>query len=125
MADAEALFRWEQAVDEESAWIRQRIPLATSNALGDSLPTTQQACKKHHALQEEIDAHENEIEAVFSKGKRMVLAGHFAKKPIEQRLADLETDWKRLKTEVVNRQRKLHDALESQKVGVHKDFYVT
>lgn len=47
----------------------------------------------------------------------MIAVGHFAKRQIEQRLNDLEADWTRLKAEATSRQKKLQDALESQRVG--------
>lgn len=53
-----------------------------------------------------------------SKGRQMMRSGHFAASEVEQRLAELQTFWGRLKDAASVRRLRLLDALESHTVSV-------
>ncbi|XP_040070142.1 spectrin beta chain, non-erythrocytic 1 [Ixodes scapularis] len=100
-------------VDDEMSWIREKESLASSADLGSSLSSVQSLQKKHQGLEAEIQAHEPLVASVGSKGRQMMRSGHFAASEVEQRLAELQTFWGRLKDAASVRRLRLLDALES------------
>lgn len=50
--EASGLYEWLKDAEEEGAWIREKLPLASSTNVGDSLPAVQSQWRKHQALEQ-------------------------------------------------------------------------
>ncbi|XP_067831261.1 spectrin beta chain, non-erythrocytic 1-like isoform X2 [Heptranchias perlo] len=59
-------------MEDETLWVQERLPLATSKDHGNNLQTVQLLLKKHQTLQREIQGHQPRISDVMER------AGHIA-----------------------------------------------
>ncbi|XP_053700420.1 spectrin beta chain, non-erythrocytic 5 [Synchiropus splendidus] len=93
------LFQFSRDLEEELAWIRERLPAITARELGSDLGATQQLLQKHQVLTQEICARGQLVQVVQEAGRSLVRGRHFASHDIQERLDEL---------------RRLHDALEAE-----------
>ena len=64
LEDAMRLHQLFRDIEDEESWIREKEPVAQSQARGKDLIGAQKLLKKHHALIAEIDAHEDSLNKV-------------------------------------------------------------
>ncbi|XP_078515770.1 spectrin beta chain, non-erythrocytic 5 isoform X2 [Lissotriton helveticus] len=108
------LHQFFQDVDDEIAWVQEKLPLASSKDYGQSLTTAQSLLEKHQNLENEINSREALTKAVTSTGQKLVQADHFASREISNRLQNLEAAVTTLKEETELRQQRLVQACEAQ-----------
>ncbi|OCT68556.1 spectrin beta chain, non-erythrocytic 5 [Xenopus laevis] len=101
-------------VDDELAWIKEKMPLASSKECGQSLTTAQALLEKHQNLENEISSRETLTKAVMGTGRKLVKGNHFASHEIEDRLQQLEVAAETLKAEAERRRKRLNQACEAQ-----------
>ncbi|KAE8587142.1 hypothetical protein XENTR_v10021875, partial [Xenopus tropicalis] len=101
-------------VDDELAWIKEKMPLASSKECGQSLTTAQALLEKHQNLENEISSREALTKAVMGTGRKLVKGNHFASHEIEDRLQQLEVAAETLKAEADRRRKRLNQACEAQ-----------
>lgn len=63
-------------LDAEMQWIREHLPLASSETLGQNLHQAQSFHKKHRKLEEEIAGHQPMIERTLASGNVLVEQNH-------------------------------------------------
>uniref|UniRef100_A0A914XIB6 Spectrin alpha chain n=1 Tax=Plectus sambesii TaxID=2011161 RepID=A0A914XIB6_9BILA len=114
LRDAHALYQWMHEVEEETAWMREKLPPASSTDYGDTLQAVQSLHRKHLALEQELTAKQPVLDALEHKGNRMLAAKHFASLQIQQIVDDLALQMLSLKDLAATRGKKLKDALDSQ-----------
>ncbi|XP_069348326.1 spectrin beta chain, non-erythrocytic 5 [Eulemur rufifrons] len=108
------LLQFFRDVDEEMAWVQEKLPLATSQDCGQSLSTVRHLLEKHQNLESEVSGHEALTRAVVGTGHKLVQAGHFAACEVAARVQQLEKAVERLRTEAAWRRRLLQQAQEAQ-----------
>ncbi|XP_068110413.1 spectrin beta chain, non-erythrocytic 5 isoform X2 [Hyperolius riggenbachi] len=101
-------------IDDELAWIQDKMPLASSKECGQSLTTAQALLEKHQNLENEISSREALTKAVMGTGRKLVRGKHFASKEIDDRLHQLEVAAETLKAEADRRRKRLTQACEAQ-----------
>ncbi|XP_066999614.1 spectrin beta chain, non-erythrocytic 5 isoform X3 [Anabrus simplex] len=101
-------------LDAELQWIREHLPLAASNALGQNLHQAQSLHKKHRKLEEEIAGHQPMIDRTLTSGDVLVKQGHPERKQIENMCQGLEDAWQDLQDKARERSRKLDLSLKAQ-----------
>ncbi|NXQ26015.1 SPTN5 protein, partial [Alaudala cheleensis] len=94
-------------VDEELAWVREKLPMASSKDYGKSLATVQSLQEKHQNLENEINSRDALTKAVISTGQKLVRGGHSASRKIIEHLKELETSVETLKAEAQERRQRL------------------
>ena len=80
----------------------------------------QNLLKKQEAVDAEITAHEQLINAVISTAEQLLEREHYAADEIEARCAKLQDSWAELTSLSVARQQKLQDSLKAQQVSSFK-----
>uniref|UniRef100_A0A8C0BAD1 Calponin-homology (CH) domain-containing protein n=1 Tax=Buteo japonicus TaxID=224669 RepID=A0A8C0BAD1_9AVES len=100
-------------VDEELAWVREKLPMASSRDYGQSLATVQSLQEKHQNLENEISSRDALTKAVLSTGQKLVRGGHSASRKIMEHLKELETSVETLKAEAQERRQRLMQSYES------------
>ncbi|NXP72171.1 SPTN5 protein, partial [Ramphastos sulfuratus] len=100
-------------VDEELAWVREKLPMASSRDYGQSLATVQSLQEKHQNLENEISSREALTKAVLSTGQKLVRGGHSASRKIMEHLKELETSVETLKAEAQERRQRLMQSYEA------------
>ena len=76
----------------------------------------QNLIKKQEAVDAEITAHEQLINAVVSTADQLIERQHFAADEIEARCAELQENWYELTSLSATRQQNLQDSLKVQQV---------
>ncbi|XP_061467332.1 spectrin beta chain, non-erythrocytic 5 [Rhineura floridana] len=107
-------YQFLQDVNEELAWIHEKLPLASSRDYGQSLATVQSLQEKHQNLENEISSHDALIKAVISTGQKMVRGGHAASWDIMEQVKALEVSLGSLKDEAQERRKLLMQSYEAQ-----------
>nr|XP_054490920.1 spectrin beta chain, non-erythrocytic 5 [Agelaius phoeniceus] len=100
-------------VDEELAWVREKLPMASSKDYGQSLVTIQSLQEKHQNLENEINSRDALTKAVISAGQKLVRGGHSASHKIIEHLKELETSVETLKAEAQERRQRLMQSYEA------------
>uniref|UniRef100_U3JTX5 Calponin-homology (CH) domain-containing protein n=1 Tax=Ficedula albicollis TaxID=59894 RepID=U3JTX5_FICAL len=100
-------------VDEELAWAREKLPMASSKDYGKSLVTVQSLQEKHQSLENEINSRDALTKAVISTGQKLVRGGHSASRKILEHLKELETSVETLKAEAQERRLRLMQSYEA------------
>ncbi|XP_074140888.1 spectrin beta chain, non-erythrocytic 5, partial [Sminthopsis crassicaudata] len=109
------LYQFFQDVEDELAWIQEKLPLATAQDYGQTLKAIQQLQEKHQNLEDEINSHEALTQVVLDTGNKLVQGGHFAAREVAARLQQLRTATDRLRAEAERRRRRLQQVHETQK----------
>ncbi|NXC11410.1 SPTN5 protein, partial [Orthonyx spaldingii] len=100
-------------VDEELAWVREKLPMASSKDYGKSLATVQSLQERHQNLENEINSRDALTKAVVSTGQKLVRGGHSASRKITEYLKELETSVETLKAEAQERRQRLMQSYEA------------
>ncbi|NWY43671.1 SPTN5 protein, partial [Sylvia atricapilla] len=100
-------------VDEELAWVREKLPMASSKDYGKSLATVQSLQEKHQNLENEIYSRDALTKAVISTGQKLARGGHSASRKIVEHLKELETSVETLKAEAQERRQRLMQSYEA------------
>uniref|UniRef100_A0A8C3DHV3 Spectrin beta, non-erythrocytic 5 n=1 Tax=Corvus moneduloides TaxID=1196302 RepID=A0A8C3DHV3_CORMO len=100
-------------VDQELAWVHEKLPMASSKDYGKSLATVQSLQEKHQNLENEINSRDALTKAVLSTGQKLVRGGHSASRKIMEHLKELETSVETLKAEAQERRQRLMQSYEA------------
>uniref|UniRef100_A0A8B9BFF0 Calponin-homology (CH) domain-containing protein n=1 Tax=Anser brachyrhynchus TaxID=132585 RepID=A0A8B9BFF0_9AVES len=102
-------------VDEELAWVHEKLPMASSKDYGQSLATVQSLQEKHQNLENEISSRDALTKAVLSTGQNLVRGGHSASHKIMEHMKELETSVENLKAEARERRQRLMQSYEAHR----------
>ncbi|XP_078145742.1 spectrin beta chain, non-erythrocytic 5 [Centroberyx gerrardi] len=105
------LFQFYRDLEEEVAWLTDRLPYTAAKDWGNTLTSTQQMVKKHQAVMQEISSRAPLVQAVQEAGQSLVRGRHFASHDIRERLEELRSLFDELKVEADNKRRLLQEAL--------------
>ncbi|XP_029453305.1 spectrin beta chain, non-erythrocytic 5 [Rhinatrema bivittatum] len=108
------LYQFFRDLDDELAWVQEKLPLASSKDYGQSLAAVQSLLEKHQNLENEISGRCALIEVVTDTGDKLMKGGHFASKEITDHLQQLEAAMETLKAETRQRRKMLMQAYEAQ-----------
>uniref|UniRef100_G1MDF6 Spectrin beta, non-erythrocytic 5 n=1 Tax=Ailuropoda melanoleuca TaxID=9646 RepID=G1MDF6_AILME len=101
-------------VDEEMAWVQEKLPLATTQDCGQSLSAVRHLQEKHQNLEREMSSREALTQAVVVAGRQLVQAGHLAAGGVATRVQQLESAVGCLRAEATRRRLQLQQAREAQ-----------
>ncbi|XP_074853761.1 spectrin beta chain, non-erythrocytic 5 [Carettochelys insculpta] len=100
-------------VEDELAWVHEKLPLASSKDYGQSLVTVQSLQEKHQNLENEISSRDALTKVVISTGQKLVRGRHIASHEITGCLKKLEASVETLKAEAQERRRRLMQSYEA------------
>ena len=63
-------------LDPQLQWIKEHLPLAASEKLGQNLHQAQSLHKKHRKLEEEIVGHQPMIDSILASGQALIGQSH-------------------------------------------------
>ncbi|XP_062379447.1 spectrin beta chain, non-erythrocytic 5 [Sardina pilchardus] len=108
------LFQFNRDVEDELAWVQDKLPVASSKDLGTSLQSTEAMLKKHQVLKQEITSRTPLVQAVQEAGQNLVRGRHFASRDVNERLDELKDLFETLKKESEARGLLLQEAFKIQ-----------
>ncbi|KAK4883333.1 hypothetical protein RN001_006652 [Aquatica leii] len=106
------LFAFE--LDNELQWIKERLPLVSSETLGQNLYEAQTFYKKHKKMEAEIIGHQPVIDKVLNGGNTLIEQDHPNKKKVEELCDELNKAWAELNEQTAKRAQKLELSLKAQ-----------
>ncbi|XP_054271663.1 spectrin alpha chain, non-erythrocytic 1 isoform X2 [Macrosteles quadrilineatus] len=101
-------------LEAELSWIREHLPLASSETLGQNLYQAQSLYKKHKKLEAEIQGHQPMIDRTLASGEALVHQSHPETKQVESLCVGLQDAWQDLKQKAYERSKKLELSLKAQ-----------
>ncbi|XP_057162138.1 LOW QUALITY PROTEIN: spectrin beta chain, non-erythrocytic 5 [Ursus arctos] len=101
-------------VEEEMAWVQEKLPLATSQDCGQSLSAVRHLQEKHQNLECDMSSREALTQAVVAAGRQLAQAGHLAAGGVAARVQQLESAVGCLRAEATRRRLQLQQAGEAQ-----------
>ncbi|XP_076605262.1 spectrin beta chain, non-erythrocytic 5 [Chaetodon auriga] len=107
----QVLFQFYRDLEEEAAWLSDRLPSIATEDWGSSLSSTQQLLHKHQAVMQEISSRAPLVQAVQEAGHSLVRGSHFASHDIRERLEELKGLQEELMMEAEKRGKLLQEAL--------------
>ncbi|KAF5273495.1 hypothetical protein FQA39_LY07512 [Lamprigera yunnana] len=106
------LFAFE--LDNELQWIKERLPLVSSENLGQNLYEAQTFYKKHKKMDAEIVGHQPVIDKVLNAGKNLIDENHSQKIKVQELCNILSDSWLNLNDQTAKRTQKLELSLKAQ-----------
>ncbi|CAK6979040.1 spectrin beta chain%2C non-erythrocytic 5 [Scomber scombrus] len=107
----QVLFQFCRDLEEEVAWLSDRLPSISAKDLGSSLSVTQQLLHKHQVVMQEISSRAPLVQAVQEAGHSLVRGRHFASHDIRERLEELKSLHEELMTAAEKKGKLLQEAL--------------
>ncbi|XP_065202026.1 spectrin beta chain, non-erythrocytic 1 isoform X3 [Planococcus citri] len=101
-------------LETELGWIREHLPLASSEVLGNNLYQAQSLHKKHKKLEAEIRGHQQMIDKTLASGEALIHQKHPETKQVTSLCTGLQDAWQDLKMKAAERSRKLDLSLKAQ-----------
>ncbi|KAG1673121.1 Spectrin beta chain [Nymphon striatum] len=103
-------FYWDMAEDE--AWIKEKEQIISQGEIGHDLTTVHLLIRKHKAMEDELLAHEQQINSVIVAGEDLINAQHFGSDKIQQRINEIAEAWKHLMDFSAYRRKRLLEAVD-------------
>ncbi|KAL3276987.1 hypothetical protein HHI36_012347 [Cryptolaemus montrouzieri] len=101
-------------LDTQLQWIKDHMPLASSEVLGQNLHQAQNLYKKHKKLEAEIEGHQPDIDKTLEIGEELVRQEHPEKQQIKNLSNDLQDAWTELNLKAAERAQNLEQSLKAQ-----------
>ncbi|KAL2098982.1 hypothetical protein ACEWY4_005462 [Coilia grayii] len=108
------LFQFNRDIEDELAWIQDKLPTVSSKDWGTSLQGTQAMIQKHQVVMQEITSRTPLVQAMQEAGQNLVRGRHFASHEITERLDELKSVFEGLRRESESRGLLLKEALKIQ-----------
>ncbi|XP_044524529.1 spectrin beta chain, non-erythrocytic 4 [Gracilinanus agilis] len=99
-------------LEDEIAWVQERLPLATQTDRGNSLQSVQQLIKKNQSLRREIQGHRGRVEEVLERAGALASLRSPEAEVVSQGLERLQGLWSSLQEEAEGRQQMLDAAFQ-------------
>lgn len=112
--EANTLHQFFRDIADEESWIKEKKLLVSSDDYGRDLTGVKNLHKKHKRFENELAAHEPNIQAVQEAGQNLILESNIGKQEIENRLNALEQSWIELKDMTAVRENKIEQSLSYQ-----------
>ncbi|MBZ3884596.1 Spectrin beta chain, non-erythrocytic 4 [Sciurus carolinensis] len=99
-------------LDDELAWVQERLPLAMQTERGSGLQAVQQHIKKNQALRREIQAHGPRLEEVLERAGALASLRSPEAEAVRRGLEQLQSAWAGLREAAERRQQVLDAAFQ-------------
>jgi spectrin beta len=107
-------YQFRRDVEDEKLWVDEKMPLATSTELGNSLYNVTILKKKNKSMMNEVENHETRIITIIKNGQKLIDEGHEASDEFERLNEELKKKWDELKEAVDQRKDKLIQSERAQ-----------
>ncbi|KAL3083302.1 hypothetical protein niasHS_011104 [Heterodera schachtii] len=105
-----AAFQFVRDVEDEKLWAGERMPVAESRVIGESLFDCHRLQKNTQSLRNEVDNHEPWINEIRANGQELIDQGHENAPFFMEKLSELAQVWDILKDAIDGRKQRLKDA---------------
>ncbi|UYV71261.1 SPTBN1 [Cordylochernes scorpioides] len=112
-------FYWDMT--DEEAWIKEKEQILSSEDIGHDLTTVHLLISKNKAMENEIQAHEPQLQSVLQIGHDLIDAQHFGAAKIQERINQVNEMWQHLNELQAHRTKRLIDAIDYHQFFVDAD----
>ncbi|CAH0560832.1 unnamed protein product [Brassicogethes aeneus] len=112
-------FYWDMA--DEDNWIKEKEQIVSTSDIGHDLTTVNLLSSKHKILENEISAHEPQLEEATNVGEELIKSGHFGAEKIRERLSEIQGAWKHLLDLAAQRRQRLEEAVDYHQLFADAD----
>ena len=77
-------------VDEEEAWLNEKMAFVSSDEAGDTLAAVQELMKKHEAFETDLATHRERVRKIEREAERLVGQGNYQSESINQRMKGVQ-----------------------------------
>ncbi|XP_050300402.1 spectrin beta chain isoform X2 [Anthonomus grandis grandis] len=112
-------FYWDMA--EEDNWIKEKEQIVSTSDIGHDLTTVNLLLSKHKVLENELSAHEPQLEEALRVGDELIQSGHFGAEKIQESLTQIRDAWKHLLDLAAFRRKRLEEAVDYHQLFADAD----
>ncbi|KAH1026817.1 hypothetical protein HUJ05_000434 [Dendroctonus ponderosae] len=112
-------FYWDMA--DEDNWIKEKEQIVSTSDIGHDLTTVNLLLSKHKILENELSAHEPQLDDALGVGEELIQSGHFGSKEIQDRLTEIRDAWKHLLDLASYRRKRLEEAVDYHQLFADAD----
>merc|ERR1719410_1961962 len=100
-------FQFKRDVEDENLWTDEKLALASSQEVGNSLQAVNLLLKKHKMMQQEVSNHEHRVNAVIESGDKLISENHPESEKFQRDLDNMTEKWARLQDLLDSRRQRL------------------
>merc|ERR1719410_2301265 len=100
-------FQFKRDVEDENLWTDEKLALASSQEVGNSLQAVNLLLKKHKMMQQEVSNHEHRVNSVMESGEKLIAEGHPEADKFQRDLDNMTEKWARLQDLLDSRRQRL------------------
>lgn len=112
LLESHHLHQFLRNIYEVGGWLHQKQQVASDENYRDS-SNLQSKIQKHAAFESELMANKGRVAAVVNEGEALIEESHYASKDIQERLDELETEWRLLQEASELKKNRLNDAYQA------------
>ena len=77
-------------VDEEEAWLNEKMAFVSSDEAGDTLAAVQELMKKHEAFETDLATHRERVRKIEREAEQLVGQGNYQSESINLRMKGVQ-----------------------------------
>jgi spectrin beta len=108
------MFQFLRDCDDELLWIEEKMRMARSPDVGNSLVQVNMMQRKNDTLQKEVDNHDQRVQQVCLDGENMIEERHERADEFRDKIAALCAEWQNLKQAIDERRHRLNESQQVQ-----------
>jgi len=124
LLESHHLHQFLRNIYEVEGWLHQKQQVASDENYRDS-SNLQSKIQKHAAFESELMANKGRVAAVVNEGEALIEENHYASKDIQERLDELEAEWRLLQETSELKKNRLNDAYQALLFGRSLDEFET
>ncbi|CAL1674075.1 unnamed protein product [Lasius platythorax] len=124
LLESHDLHQFLRNIYEVEGWLHQKQQVASDENYRDS-SNLQSKIQKHIAFESELMANKARVASVINEGEALIEENHYASKEIQERLDELEAEWRLLQETSELKKNRLNDAYQALLFGRSLDEFET
>ncbi|XP_050460702.1 spectrin beta chain, non-erythrocytic 5 isoform X2 [Cataglyphis hispanica] len=124
LLESHHLHQFLRNIYEVEGWLHQKQQVASDENYRDS-SNLQSKIQKHIAFESELMANKARVASVVNEGEALIEENHYASKEIQERLDELEAEWRLLQETSELKKNRLNDAYQALLFGRSLDEFET
>ncbi|XP_053986770.1 spectrin alpha chain isoform X1 [Hylaeus volcanicus] len=124
LLESHHLHQFLRNIYEVEGWLHQKQQVASDENYRDS-SNLQSKIQKHAAFESELMANKGRVAAVVNEGEALIEENHYASDSIQERLEELEGEWRLLQETSELKKNRLNDAYQALLFGRTLDEFET
>lgn len=124
LLESQQLHQFLRNIYEVEGWLHQKQQVASDENYRDST-NLQSKIQKHLAFESELMANRGRVGAVVGEGEALIEENHYATKEIQDRVEELESEWRVLQETSELKKNRLNDAYQALLFGRTLDEFET